>query len=250
MKKTCILLISVLFLSMQMFAQKGKDENGSKNKQDNSPPNNNNDGGSNTDNPCLNTGMQITGILFGAYQSSLLSSSKNPTTTSFEVMLHAGVVMNDEVSNIAFYPRVRLNYGAISGDFRYSYIDQGDIDPVSNFDAILDFNIIAGSSFKMSIGQGILYQLGLEETAIFHESYIGMDIAIMDRAILISPEYRLAYDWDIMRPVNSEAALRAGYRIFDSKNFAVYANAAAGYQYYGSGTSNILAYGGLDIFIQ
>ncbi len=249
MKKAIAILFSMLFIVSSISGQKGKDDGGSDEKTENNEPNNNPDENQG-DNECMNTALDITALLFGAYQTKLINSSSNPSATSFEIMLHGGVAYNGNEMFISAFPRVRLNYGALSGDFRYTYMDQGILEPLSTFDAILDFNIIVGKSFKMSIGQGIMYSISETESNIYHESFLGMDIGIMDRMILISPEFRLAYDWNTKTTVNSELTLRGGYRVFNISSFSIYANIAGAYQYLGPNTSNTLIYGGFDIFIQ
>lgn len=245
MKKVLSILLSLVFIVSINFGQKTNDEGGkTDSNNDNDKPK--------EDNACMNTIMQITGALFGAYQSDLLASSnKNPAVTSFEIMLHGGISNSNSETNIAAFPRLRLNYGALSGDFRYSYIQQGeDLDPINTLDIIADFNIIAGQAFKMSLGQGIMYSINEQENKTYHESFIGMDIGLLDRMILISPEFRLAYDYNISKPVNSELSLRGGYRLIDMSSFALYLNIAAGYQYLNPEVSNTQIYGGVDIFIQ
>ena len=237
MKKISIILFSIVFLSGSILGQKTNDGGG---KDDNNKPAG--------DNTCMNTIMEITGALFGSYQSNLISSSnKNPSVTSFEIMLHGGIAVGNNETNMAAFPRIRLNYGAISGDFRYTYMEAGAL---NTLDAILDFNIIAGKGFKMSIGQGIMYAINETENKTYHESFIGMDLGLLDRMIIISPEYRLAYDYTISKPVNSELSLKGGYRLIDMSSFALYVNIAGGYQYMNHGIINKLIYGGIDIFIQ
>jgi len=251
MKKLTIILLSILFIAGNAFAQKTNDNGGTGGNNDGNKPKDDTEKNTNPDtgdNTCMNTALSITGILFGAYQSNLISSSKtNPSVTSFEILLHGGTASGNP-SYITALPRVRLNYGALSGDVRYSYYSNEN-GSTSFLDALADFNIIAGKGFKMSIGQGIMYTLD-DAAQTYHESYIGMDLGFMDRSILISPEFRLAYDWSINKPANSELSLRGGYRILSKSKFAVYANVGAAYQYvYGSDSKTII-FGGLDIFIQ
>jgi hypothetical protein len=231
------------------FAQKTKDD-GSKGSNyddkgkpvDITPPS--------KDNPCLNTIASITGILFGSYQSKLVSSvNSNPSVNSFEIMLHGGMASGGGDAFLTAIPRVRINSGALSGDIRYTYTAY-EVDPGSVLDVVADFNIVAGQAFKLSLGQGLMYNLKLSENAIFHESFIGMDIGIMESKILISPEFRMAYDWSISRPVNTELTLRGGYRILQISSFSIYANVAGAYQYMNPGINRTLIYGGLDFYIR
>ncbi len=191
MMKLASLLLSVLFMTGSIFAQKTNDGGGTEGNNDGTTPKDETEDNTTPDtgdNTCMTTALGITGILFGAYQSNLISSSNsNPSVTSFEIMLHGGIANSETESFIIALPRVRLNYGALSGDFRYSYYTT-ETGSVNFLDALADFNIIAGKGFKMSIGQGVMYTLDDTNTT-YHESYIGMDIGLMDRSILISPEF-------------------------------------------------------------
>ncbi|MCD4794856.1 MAG: hypothetical protein K8R54_16595 [Bacteroidales bacterium] len=240
MKKAFTFFISILFLIGSISAQKTND-GGNTGGNDN-----NND--ESCQNSCMNTVVNIAGAIFGEYHRNLLNSN-DLSVTSLEIMLHGGAGTGNDITYYTALPRVKLNYGALSGDFRYSY-SAFETGSSSFLDALLEFNIIAGNSFKMSLGQGIMFPIVENESNIFHESFIGMDIGVMDKMIMISPEFRLAYDWNISKPVNSEISLRGGYRIFGNSSFAIYANLAAGYQYMWPETTNTVIYGGFDIFIQ
>ena len=239
MKKSIIILFCMLFIVSSITGQKTNDGGNTESND------NNND--ESCQNSCMNTLVDIACSIVGEYHKNLLNSN-DPYVTSLETMLHGGAgIRNDETYYTAL-PRVKLNYGALSGDFRYSY-STFETGSSSFLDALIEFNIIAGKSFKMSLGQGIMYLLEKTENNIYHESFIGLDLGILNRMILISPEFRLAYDWNISKPVNSELSLRGGYQIFGNSSFAIYANLAAAYQYMGSETINTLIYGGFDIFI-
>ncbi len=252
MKKLASILLITLFLTGSIFAQKTNDGGGTDGNNDGNTPKDETENNSNPDtgdNTCMTTALGITGVLFGAYQNNLISSSNtNPSVTSFEILVHGGIANSETESFITALPRVRLNYGALSGDFRYSFYTNED-GSSSFIDAVADFNIITGKKFKMSIGQGVMYTLD-DTNLTYHESYVGIDIGLMDRSILISPEFRLAYDWNIKEPINTEFSLRGGYRIFSTPKLDVYANVAAGYQMMQLDYTRTLGYGGLDIFIQ
>ncbi len=256
MKKSTLILMSFLLVSFSSFAQKTNDDDskGSNYDENKNKPDNKTDDGNTlpADNPCLNTVAEITGILFGSYQSKLISNTyNNPSVNSFEIMLHGGVVTDGDESFLTAMPRIRLNSGALSGDIRYTFIDYGKLFiPGSILDVVADFNIVAGESFKMSLGQGFMYNLKQTENNIFHESFIGMDIAIMEAMILISPEFRLAYDWNISKPVNTELTLRGGYKLIHVSSFSIYANLAGAYQYMNPGLNRTIIYGGLDFYIR
>jgi hypothetical protein len=246
MKKTFFIFMSLLLFSAISFSQKTRDDGNNNN-------NNNTDDGNVPDgeNPCLNSIAEITGILFGSYQSNLISGTRsNPSVNSFEIMLHGGVSAGESGSNLIAMPRVRINSGALSGDLRYTYTDNGEFEAGSVLDVVADFNIVAGDGFKLSLGQGLMYNLNLTSNNIFHESFVGMDLGIMESKILISPEFRMAYDWNISKPVNTEITLRGGYKLLDISSFSIYANVAGAYQYMNPGINRTLIYGGLDFFIR
>ena len=189
MKKAFTIFISLIFITGIILGQKTND-GGKTGGNDNNNPDTN---GEPCESSCMNTVMDISGTILGSYHKNLLNSN-DPTVTSFEIMLHGGVGLTDDATS--FYcalPRVKLNYGALSADFRYNY-SVFEANSSSFLDALIEFNIIAGNNFKMSIGQGVMFPIVENETNIFHESFIGMDISIMNKMIIVSPEFRLAYD--------------------------------------------------------
>jgi len=238
MKTITTILLSFFFMVGSVFAQKTNDggSTGGNNKGDTPKDNTDGKGGNNS-----NVLYKITKVLFGAYQGHLLaSSSKKPWITSFELMANGGVVGN----SINAIPRIKLNYGALSGDVRYDYLSNtGGIS--QNVDILAEFNIIAGS-FKMALGQGVMYNMDVKKS--YHESFVGIDIGIMNRQIMISPEFRYAYDWSNKLTMNSEFTLKGSFRILNMSKLAVYLNAAGGYRY--TGTDNIVLNGGLNIIFQ
>jgi hypothetical protein len=235
MKTITTILLSFLFMTGSIFAQKTNDggSTGGNNKGNTPKDNTDKKGGSND-----NALYKITKVLFGAYQGHLLASSnKKPWIKSFELMAHGGLVGN----SINAIPRVKLNYGALSGDVRYDYLGN-NVWVSQNIDILAEFNIIVGN-FKMTLAQGIMYDMSIEKS--YHESFVGIDLGIMNRQIIISPEFRFAYDWENRRTINSEFTLKGGYRILNMSKLAVYLNAAGGYR-----NNNIVLNGGLNLIFQ
>lgn len=242
MKKITLILLSLFFVIGSVIAQKTNDggSTGGNNKGNTPKDNaNNTDGDKSTNDNVL---LKITKVLFGAYQGHLLaSSSKKPWITSFELMAHGGVVGN----YMNAIPRAKLNYGALSADVRYDYLKSNSGATAQNIDALAEFNIIAGN-FKMALGQGIMYSMDAERS--YHESLVGIDFGIMNRQVVISPEFRYAYDWTNKLTMNSEFTLRGGFRVLNMAKLVVYINAAGGYRYVG--TNNVVLNGGLNIIFQ
>lgn len=240
MKKITTILLSLFFVAGSVSAQKTNDggSTGGNNKGDKPKDNTDGDGGT-SDNVLL----KITKVLFGAYQGHLLaSSSKKPWITSFELMAHGGVVGN----SMNAIPRAKLNYGALSADVRYDYLTNDADATAQNIDALAEFNIIAGD-FKMALGQGIMYSMDAERA--YHESFVGIDLGIMNRQIVISPEFRFAYDWTNKLTMNSEFTLKGGFRILNMSKLTIYINAAGGYRHFEE-TDNIVFNGGLNFIFQ
>ena len=245
MKKFTILLLSLFFIAGSVFAQKTNDGGSTGGNNKGNKPKDNTDGGGGSkggDNTCMNTALSVTGVLFGAYQNNLLgSTNKRPWVSSFELMAHGGVLG----SALNAVPRVRLNYGALSGDVRYDYIKSNANVETQNVDILAEFNIIAGD-FKMALGQGVMYNVDIKQS--FHESFVGIDMGVMNRQVVVSPEFRFVYDWNNKVTVSSEFTLKGGFRILNMQKLAIYINAAGGYRYFG--TNNVVLNGGLDFIFQ
>ncbi len=240
MKKITILLLSLLFVAGSVFAQKTNDGGSTGGNNDGTTPKENTDGGSGDTGD--NVLLKITKVLFGAYQANLMANSnKKPWITSFELMAHGGMLG----SSINAVPRAKLNYGALSADVRYDYISN-DANISQNVDILAEFNIIAGN-FKMALGQGVMYSI--EEEKSFHESFVGIDFGIMNRQIIISPEFRYAYDWGNKVAMNSEFTLKGGFRVLNLSKLAIYLNASTGLRSM-PGSRNVILNGGLNFIFQ
>jgi len=226
MKKT-IIFILVLFLSLNsVFSQKTNDDGstGGNNKNNNPPQNNNDNNNNNTSDGLL---LQLTKVIFGAYQTALINKRGNdPSIFGIEAGVTGGFLTSTSGNLITVNPRLKLNRGALSFDARYDYL-KGDYTS-QNIDALAEFNIIV-KGFKMVIGQGIMYHL--ESSSIYHESLLGIDLGINNNQIIVSPEFRLAYDWSVHKPVNSEFNLKGGYRLLNLSKASLYLNAGAGLRY-------------------
>jgi len=240
MKKITIILFSFILIVGSVFAQKTNDGGSTGGNNDGTTPKENtDDGGTKTGD---NTLLKITKVLFGAYQGNLLAkSNKNPWITSFELMAHGGI-LGSEINAV---PRARLNYGALSADARYDYISN-DGGVSQNVDALVEFNIIGGS-FKMALGQGIMYSLDFQKA--YHESFIGVDFGIMKRQVIISPEFRYVYDWENKLAMNSEFTLKGGFRVLNLSKLAIYLNATTGLRKM-PGSSRVILNGGLNFIFQ
>ncbi len=242
MKKIILTALVALFTFSGAFSQKTNDEGSTGGNNNNTKPQNNTD--DNTDN---NNGtsdgvlLQITKVLFGAYQQVLISKkASDPSVFGLEAGIEGGMSAGDNTSFVKVDPRIRYNKGALSFDVRYDYLTSNPT--TQNLDALVEFNVII-KNFKAAIGQGIMYNI--ESGNMFHESYFGMDLGFNKKQILISPEFRLAYDWSVNKPVNTEIRLKGGYRILNLPVAAVYLNAGAGYRYMGENYTEI--FGGVNL---
>jgi len=239
MKKTVTLFIALFFVFTNNFAQKTND-NGSTggNNKNNNPPQNNDNNNNNTSDGLL---LQMTKVVFGAYQTALIKKRGNdPSVFGIEAGATGGVLTSNAGSFIFVNPRLKLNRGALSFDVRYDYL-KGDYIS-QNIDALAEFNIII-KGFKMAIGQGIMYNF--ENSLMYHESLLGIDLALKNKQIIVSPEFRLAYDWNLHKPVNSEFNLKGGYRLLNLNQVSLYLNAGAGFRYIPGDTYGTI-FGGLN----
>ncbi len=242
MKKTVIFLFSVFFAFNCVFAQKTNDNGstGGNNNQQN-PPKNNTDNNNNN-----NSGNSILGNLtkavFGLYQQSLISRRGGDSYVfGLNIDIDGGFLTSSGASFINAVPRLQYNYGALSADIRYDYL-KGDA-TMQNLDALAKFNIIV-KNFKLAIGQGIMFDL--TNSGAFHESFLGIDAGLNNKQIIISPEFRLAYDWNAQKPVNTEIGIKGAYRILKASSVSVYLNAGAGYRYMRENGTFGNVFGGLN----
>ncbi len=243
MKKTLSILIAIMFVSVGLFAQKVNDNGSTGGNNDNTKPqntDNNNTDGATSDGLLL----QFTKIVFGAYQQVLISKrGSDPTVFGLEAGIEGGFLSGSNNSYIAVDPRIRYNKGALSFDVRYDYLS-GDAS-FQNLDALAEFNIIVGNGFKAAIGQGIMYDI--DNNLTYHESYLGLDFGLKDKQILVSPEFRLVYDWSVKKPVNTEIRLKGSYRLLNLSAAVVYVNAGAGYRYIANDETFGTVFGGLNL---
>ncbi len=224
MKKISVIFFVLLFVFSNAFGQKTNDNGSTGGNNNNNSPQNNDKNNNNTSDGLL---LQLTKVVFGAYQTTLVNKRGNdPSIFGIEAGVTGGLLTNTSGNFIALDPRLKLNRGALSFDARYDYL-KGD-DMSQNLDALAEFNIIV-KGFKMAIGQGIMYNF--ESSIIYHESLLGIDWSINNKQIIISPEFRLAYDWSVHKPVNSELNLKGGYRLLNLNKASLYLNVGAGLRY-------------------
>lgn len=224
MKKISVFLFTIFFTLTGVFAQKTNDNGSTGGNNDNTKPQNNDNNNNNNTDGLL---VQLTKVVFGAYQTVLVNKRGNDTSVfGIEAGITGGLLTSSSGSFIAVDPRFTLNKGALSFDARYDYL-KGDYFS-QKIDALAEFNIIV-KEFKMSIGQGIMYDI--DNSLIYHESLLGIDLGINNRQIILSPEFRLAYDWTVHKPVSSEFNLKGSFRLLNFNKTSLYFDAGAGIRY-------------------
>lgn len=250
MKKILFTFLSLLLVAGMAFSQKTND-GGGKNTNNNDNNNNDKNNNDNTNNSCNNSVAGLGTKVFGAYQTAVLKKKDlNPTIMSVEVMPHVGfsTFLNEGfVNTYNIVPRVKINFGALSGDVRLDYALSSEDTKVvmsQNVDALVQFNIIPVANLKIAIGQGVLYYL--EGGNYYHQSYLGADIGLAGQRILVTPEIRYTHDWANKSMVYTEGALRAGYRLFTIKSYPLYLNAGIAYRAFNGGVSSMMTFGGFN----
>jgi hypothetical protein len=242
MKKTATLFVALFFVFANIFAQKTNDNGstGGNAKDNNKPQNNENTNGDTSSDGLL---IQITKIVFGAYQNALISKKGNDKSVfGMEAGMAVGYLGGTSGNFITLDPRIKYNKGALSFDVRYDYL-KGDYTS-QNADILAEFNIIVGKVLKAAIGQGIMYNI--DNNLIYHESLLGIDLGLNNKQIIISPEFRMAYDWSVHRSVNTEINLKGAYRILKLNAASLYLFAGGGYRGM-SGFTYGNVFGGLNL---
>lgn len=247
MRKILIALLSIILVSGMAMGQKTNDPTGG-NKDGN------NDGGGGSDTDCLSAMSGTAGMFAGQYHNKLLgSSNKKEMARSYEIMPIVGFSVPLDNNNLSYYnflPRVRVNYGALSGDLLIDYwadTDDFSVNPYKSAHGLAMFNIIPNNMFRAAIGQGVLYNLDTE--GVFHESFLGIEGAIMRRTITGSLEGRLAYDYEISKPVYISIEAKGGYKLLAAGPTKLYANAGLAYRDVNNGWQDIVPFIGLNLII-
>ena len=237
MRKILLLTLSILLVTGMTFAQKGNDGGGSKKNNNNNDKKDNNGGGGS----CGNLGSST--AMFGSYQKNMLAkSSSSPTIMSIEAMALGGYGMiSTSAGSFSVYnlmPRVKLNFGALSGDIRYNFLiltDASHANVGQTADALLEFNIAPVRGIKIFIGAGLMYNLSATENNMYYEGLIGADIAVSGKKFFVTPEIRYIYDPYNKTTLNFEGGAKATYKLFNISNIQLYANAGFNYQKYTGG---------------
>lgn len=252
MKKLLFLTLSMFFVLGIAFSQKTNDGGGK-----GSGDNKNDEGGGGGTNSCSNPILDLATSFLGSYQTNLLGAGQttNPSVTSFEVIAQGGFLteFGDSLNYYTILPRLKINYGALSGDVRFDYTkgtDEINDTDTRNIDALAEFNFIPNNNLKITIGQGVRYELSNESGNTFHESLLGVEIGLNNKQIRISPEIRYVYDWKNKQELMLEGSLNGAFRLFGAGNFFVFGNAGLAYKKLGGETNYGLVYVGLSFMMQ
>ena len=249
MKKILLIALSVLLTIGLATGQKRKDNGGS------GGGNNNNDGGGGSgDGSCMSSATAMASKLAGAYHTKLLSSSKIDAV-SLEIMPVIGYTMPMDAANDNSYynilPRIKGNYGAFSVDVLLDYwadTEDFSINPYKVGHGLVEFNVIPNNMFKLAIGQGVLYNIDSE--GIFHESFFGIETAVMKRTYMVNIDGRFAYDYVNSSPVYLSIEVKGGYKVAGFSHAAVYVNAGISYTDINNGFKNIVPFAGLNLVLK
>jgi hypothetical protein len=263
MKKILTSVFLMLLFSSAVFSQiddikKKSDDN----KKNGNHSGNENTGGSPGD-PCVS---QCAGSAFelvfdvavqslAKYNNYLLENSKDPEIISLEALpqLGYGIHFSNDQQNVYKYydilPRLRGNLGAFSMEARLDYLFEANDSTYFNSFPVWNYwigiNIIPKDLFRLTIGQGIMYESNSQQA--FHETYVGADIPIKNRLFVISPEVRFAYDYQNGIFPYIESGVRGSYRFLDVKRFSAYFTAGAAWRNYYQSHEVALVYGGLTL---
>lgn len=247
MKRFAIILLSLLLSIGFTYGQKGNAGGGSGSTDDtNNNDNRGGGGGGGTDVLSLIT------LLSGKYHKSQLRKSKKiPIISSFEMTADAGFGVhsgNSIAGYMNFFPQARINFGAYYGEAKFDYLKAAD----SNLDTeIKDLNFLVGlnftpaNMFRAYAGLGAIYNL--DEKLTYPQASAGIDIAIMDRMLVFTPEVFYAYDFNEGLPYYSEYGLRGAFKFLSVGSANFYVNAGGDYRKYGENYDMIHFYGGLEL---
>jgi len=265
--KKIILMLGIFIIGLSSFAQindikKKSNQNNSNNNSNNRNSENNS---SNPGDPCLaacatsmiEIAVDVFAQVIYKYNQQLLENSNDPYIISLEIMPHFGYGIHfsenqqDVYKYYDFLPRIRGNYGAFSTEFRLDYLfeinDSVAFNSFRVFNWQFGFNIIPSESFRLTLGQGVMYEI--ENRTGFHESFLAADIALKDKLFIISPEGRIAFDYTNNQIAYLETSIRGSYNFLKFKHLNGYVCAGLAYRDYYQSHAVIIPYGGLNFII-
>jgi hypothetical protein len=266
MKKILSLLVLSFLFSAVAFSQIDdikKKSNDNKNNNNNNSSDNNI--GVSPGDPCISScassafelAMDFAINALAQYNNQLLQNSNDPGIISLEIMPMAGygLHLSEDQENVYRYydvlPRLRGNLGAFSTEVRLDYLFEANDSVAFNTFPVWNYwfgiNIIPKDLFRLTIGQGLMYESNSRQA--FHESFIGCDIPLQDRAFLVSPEFRFSYDYENQLFPYIEGGLRGSMRFVDTKHFFAYLTLGTAWRNYYQSHEVLVFYGGLTLNI-
>lgn len=157
--------------------------------------------------------------------------SDAPVAVGVELMLDASIV---PIKYNIYRPRVRVNWGLFSTDYRYSILVEeklGETDIYATHDwQILVMNPILTDYFAMRLGVGAVYE---EVTGnVFQDYNLGMDVYMFDQAVKFAAEGRYAYNYGARISPRTEVNGALKFRLLNNEKFKVYGGFNAFYARY------------------
>ncbi len=149
---------------------------------------------------CLQYGLPLFEGFFKAIEKEqkrqLGKKDSVPDVSSFEIMADANLGHNEDVEQILFRPRLRINYGIFTTDARIFNLNEenpnGGFYSYNYFDwQILMFNLVNNSQVKLRIGTGLSHEYYTKTNFMEHTAYFSYRPA---KIVKTNLEWRLIRD--------------------------------------------------------
>lgn len=148
-----------------------------------------------------------------------------------ELMLDAGVL---PITYGVYRPRIRVNLGLFSTDYRYSILVQetlGETDIFATHDwQMLVLNPVLTDVFAMRIGIGAVYE---ESSQNFYQDHnLGLDFYMANQSVKLGLEGRYAYHFGARIAPRVEANAELKFRLLNAQHAKIYGGFNAFYARY------------------
>ncbi len=170
-----------------------------------------------------------------AHHENLIDNYENKKITSLDLFTN---IAYDFDKQVHFLPEVRLNWGVLSTQFKYNYLQESKNDSTFTYKTwhwqLLQLNIYPSENFIIRFGAGIFYDYFVSSS--YNEFFLGLELNSENEMFFVNIEGRYCdtYHQVENRAVYREANARFNLKILDTPHFWTYLSIGGIYHnYYG-----------------